>query len=150
MISFNSEKNTFRLDTPNSTYSIFINERGYIGHAYYGSKIGDDDISYLTRNKEYGFSDNKIFREKGSFLDFFPQELPTDGLGDYRESALAVCNSEGHNAIELKYKSHKISGGAQPLPGLPAVLTVLPAHPRASFPDSTRHEATGFPRTFPS
>ena len=122
MISFDSNKKTFRLDTPNSTYSIFINERGYIGHAYYGSKIGDDDVSYLTRNKEYGFSDNEIFREKGSFLDFFPQELPTDGLGDYRESALAVCDAEGHNAIELKYKSHKISGGTQPLPGLPAVF----------------------------
>ena len=77
MISFDSKKNTFRLDTPNSTYSIFINERGYIGHAYYGSKIGEDDVSYLTRNMEYGFSGNKIFREKGMFLDFFPQELPT-------------------------------------------------------------------------
>ena len=122
MILYNKEKNTFRLDTPNSTYSIFINERGYIGHAYYGSKIGEDDVSYLTRNMEYGFSGNKIFREKGMFLDFFPQELPTEGLGDFRESALAVCDSEGHNAIELKYKSHKISGGAKALPGLPAVL----------------------------
>ena len=122
MISFNQKNNTFRLDTPNSTYCIFINERGYIGHSYYGSKIGEDDVSYLTRNKEYGFSDNKIFREKGSFLDFFPQELPTDGLGDYRESALAVCDADGHNAIELKYKCHKISDGAQSLPGLPAVF----------------------------
>ncbi len=122
MITYNKEKNTFRLDTPASTYCIFVNERGYIGHAYYGSKIGEDDVSYLTRNMEYGFSGNKIFREKGSFLDFFPQELPTDGLGDFRESALAVCNAQGHNAIELKYKSHKISEGAKPLPGLPAVF----------------------------
>ncbi len=122
MIIFQKETNSFRLDTPNSTYSIFINERGYIGHAYYGSKIGEDDVSYLTRNMEYGFFGNKIFREKGMFLDFFPQELPTEGLGDYRESALAVCDSEGHNAIELKYKSHKISAGAKELPGLPAVF----------------------------
>ena len=122
MISFNSKTNSFRLDTPNSTYSIFINERGYIGHAYYGSKIGDDDVSYLTRNMEYGFAGNKTFREKGSFLDFFPQELPTERLGDFRESALAVCDSEGHNAIELKYKSHKITGGAKALPGLPAIF----------------------------
>ena len=109
MISFDSKTNSFRLETPNSTYCIFINERGYIGHSYYGSKIGKDDLSYLTRNKEYGFSDSKIFREKGSFMDFFPQELPTDGLGDFREAALAVCDSEGHNGIELKYKNHKIS-----------------------------------------
>lgn len=122
MISFDSKTNSFRLETPNSTYCIFVNERGYIGHSYYGSKIGKDDLSYLTRNKEYGFSDSKIFREKGSFMDFFPQELPTDGLGDFREAALAVCDSEGHNGIELKYKNHKISGGTKPLTGLPAVF----------------------------
>ncbi len=122
MISYNKKNNTFRLDTPNSSYSIFINERGYIGHAYYGSKTGDDDLSYLTRNKEYGFSNNEIFREKGSFLDFFPQELPTEGLGDYRSPALAITDSEGHNAVELKYKSHKISKGTKALPGLPAVF----------------------------
>ena len=122
MISFDSKTNSFRLETPNSTYCIFINERGYIGHSYYGSKIGKDDLSYLTRNKEYGFSDSKVFREKGSFMDFFPQELPTDGLGDFREAALAVCDSEGHNGIELKYKNHKISGGTKPLTGLPAVF----------------------------
>ncbi len=81
MISFDSKNNSFRLDTPASTYCIFINERGYIGHAYYGSKIGNDDVSYLTRNKEYGFSDNKIFRQKGSFLDFFSQELPSKSRG---------------------------------------------------------------------
>ena len=122
MISFDSKTNSFRLETPNSTYCIFINERGYIGHSYYGSKIGKDDLSYLTRNKEYGFSDSKIFREKGSFMDFFPQELPADGLGDFREAVLAVCDSEGHNGIELKYKNHKISGGTKPLTGLPAVF----------------------------
>ena len=122
MISFNDKNKTFRLDTPNSSYCIFINERGYIGHAYYGSKIGQDDVSYLTRNKEYGFADNPVFREKSSFLDFFPQELPTDGLGDFRESALAVSDSQGHNAIELKYKSHTITKGTKALPGLPAVF----------------------------
>ena len=122
MISFDSKTNSFRLETPNSTYCIFINERGYIGHSYYGSKIGKDDLSYLTRNKEYGFSDSKIFREKGSFMDFFPQELPADGLGDFREAALAVCDSEGHNGIELKYINHKISGETKPLTGLPAVF----------------------------
>ena len=57
MITFNKEKNTFHLKTPSSSYCIFITERGYIAHAYYGGKIADDDITYLTRHKEYGFAD---------------------------------------------------------------------------------------------
>ena len=121
MITFNKDNMTFRMDTPNSSYCISIC-KGYIGHAYYGSKLGDDDVTYLARPKEYGFSDSEIFREKGSFLDYFPQELPTDGLGDYRESALAVSDEQGHNGIELKYKSHKICKGTAGLPGLPAVF----------------------------
>ena len=122
MISFDKVNNSFRLDTPNSTYCISICNGGYIGHAYYGSKLGNDDVTYLARPKEYGFSDSEIFREKGSFLDYFPQELPTDGLGDYRESALAVSDDQGHNGIELKYKSQKICKGTAGLPGLPAVF----------------------------
>ena len=122
MITFNKNKNSFHLSTPSSSYCIFVTERGYIAHSYYGAKIGDDDVSYLSRHKEYGFSDSQIFREKGSFLDMCPQELPTDGLGDFRESALGICDAEGHNAVELKYKSHTITDGAKPLPGLPAVF----------------------------
>ena len=49
MITYNKETKTFRLDMPESTYCITISERGYIAHTYFGSKIGEDDISYLTR-----------------------------------------------------------------------------------------------------
>ncbi|MCR4580725.1 MAG: alpha-galactosidase, partial [Treponema sp.] len=122
MILYDKEHNSFRLDTPSSTYCISICNGGYIGHAYYGSKLGKDDVSYLTRSKEYGFSDSPIFREKHSFLDFFPQELPTDGLGDFRQSALAISDSKGHNGVELKYKAHKIYEGAATIKGLPAVF----------------------------
>ena len=122
MISFNSENKTFRLETPASTYVISITDRGYLGHVWYGSKIGDDDLNYLSRPKEFGFADNPIFREKHSFLDYFPQELPTEGVGDYRESALAVKDSEGHNAVELKYKSHSIFKGTAAIKGLPSVF----------------------------
>ena len=122
MITYNNETKTFRIDTQHSTYCITISEKGYVTHSYYGSKIGNDDVSYLTRQFEYGFSRNEIFREKHSLLDFLPQELPADGTGDFRESALAVKNKDGNNAVELKYKSYEILNGAKPIPGLPAVF----------------------------
>ena len=127
MISFDEEKKLFRLDTANSTYCILISERGYLAHCYYGSKIGGDDVSYLTRQKEYGFSDSPVFREKLSLLDFLPQEIPTSGVGDFRESALAVTNSNGNNAVELKYKSYEIFNGTNRLTGLPCVFDSVDA-----------------------
>ena len=122
MIKFNEETQTFRLDTLNSTYCITVAKKGYLGHSYYGKKIADDDISYLMRQSEYFMSDGEVFREKHTLLDFLPQELPTDGMGDFRESALAITNSNGNNGVELKYKSYKICDGAQTLPGLPSVF----------------------------
>lgn len=123
MITFDKEQKTFRLETPDSTYAITIAKKGYVCHTYYGSKIGNDNISYLTRQMEYGFSSEPVFREKLSLLDFLPQELPTDGLGDFRESALAISDSEGHNGVELKYKSHIIYNGTKKVPGLPSVFS---------------------------
>ena len=76
MIKFYEETQTFRLDTLNSTYCITVAKKGYLGHSYYGKKIGDDDISYLMRQSEYFMSDGEVFREKHTLLDFLPQELP--------------------------------------------------------------------------
>lgn len=122
MITFNKKFKSFRIDTPDSTYCISISEKGYVAHSYYGPKLGNDDVTYLTRQFEYGFSHDKIFREKHSLLDFLPQEYPTDGVGDYRESALSIYNENNNNAVELKYKSHKITSGTVELPGLPCVF----------------------------
>ena len=122
MITFNKATRSFRLDTAASTYCILISEKGYIAHTYYGPSIGNDDVSYLARQREYGFSDSPVFREKLGLLDFLPQELPTDGLGDYRESALAITDSNGNNAVELKYKSYEIFDGTNKLKGMPCVF----------------------------
>ena len=122
MITFDEKSKLFRIDTSNSTYCILISEKGYLAHAYYGPKIGKDDVGYLTRQMEYGFSDSPVFREKLSLLDFLPQELPTDGLGDYRESALAITDSNGNNAVELKYKAYEIINGTNKLNGMPCVF----------------------------
>lgn len=122
MIFFDKAQQTFRLETPNSSYCICITQKGYVSHAYYGAKIDSDDISYLTRQFEYGFSTNEIFREKHSLLDFLPMEYPFDGVGDFRKSAIAVTNQNGNNAVELKYKDYKIIEGTVQLDGLPCVF----------------------------
>ncbi|MBR5401128.1 MAG: alpha-galactosidase [Treponema sp.] len=122
MISFNEGTKTFRLDTANTTYCITIAAKGYVAHTYYGAKIAEDDVSYLTRQMEYPFADSPVFREKLSILDFLHQEMPTDGVGDFRKSALAITNRRGNNAVELKYKDYKIIDGCPALAGLPCVF----------------------------
>ena len=100
MIKFNKSKNLFIIETINSHYLIQV-YKGIVSHVYYGSKITpDDDVLYLTRASEIPYGAEAIEREKLSFEDMFPKELPTDGLGDFRETSLSVSNENGNNAVE--------------------------------------------------
>lgn len=120
-ISYNNASRVFKLTSKNSTYMIGItDEAGYIGHIYYGKKVEDTDLVYLLRTKESPFTPSVNKRDTLSFLDSFPMEYSTHGIGDYRESCLSVETKDGVVAAELHYNSHKIYKGKKALEGLPA------------------------------
>ena len=111
MISFNSEKQIFKLDTPNTSYVFGVEDKDkYLIHYYYGKRISGDDVRFLAVPDEGALpSVNK--RDKLSFLDCAPYEYPTKGVGDFRTPALSVKNEKGNEAAELFYDSHKMIKG---------------------------------------
>ncbi len=110
----------FKLDTTHTTYLIGISDEGYVGHAYYGRRLKGFGGKYRLRMEEPPFTPSVNKREKNSFLDCFPMEYSTGGVGDYRESCLNVRNESGSMGSELLYESHEVSEGKPALPGLPA------------------------------
>lgn len=122
-IIYEESKKIFQLNTPNSSYLIgVIDEEQLLGHLYYGKKIGDMDVSYLTR---VGDSIQLPSVSKGERLRFnegLPMEYSTAGIGDYRESCLSVKSKGGYRACKLSYVSHVIYAGKHPLMGLPATF----------------------------
>ena len=120
MIRYCEEKKLFQLDTINTTYVIGLTQEGYVGHVYYGDRLFGEAVSTLLRTEEPPFTPSKNLREKSAFLDFFPMEYPTGGIGDYRESCLDVRNEAGSKAAEILYFSHVITNGKPRLEGLPA------------------------------
>ena len=120
MIRYLEEKKLFQLDTTNTTYVIGLTQEGYVGHVYYGDRLLGEAVSTLLRTEEPPFTPSKNLREKSAFLDFFPMEYPTGGIGDYRESCLDVRNEAGSKASEILYFSHVITNGKPRLEGLPA------------------------------
>ena len=122
-ITFNKNKGIFKLDTKNTSYVIGLADKEqFVGHAYYGQKLRDDDLAYLMRTEEAPFVPSKNNRDRTSFMDAFPMEYPGTGTGDYRQSAIEVRTMSGHNAVELAYVSHKIYAGKPELEGLPATF----------------------------
>ena len=121
-ITFLEKEKVFRLDTPNTSYYMGISDDKYLGHIYYGKKLKETNIRYLLREQEAPFVPSVNGRDKLSYMDCFPMEYPTHGVGDFREDAIAVRTKGGHTALELHYKGHEIIKG-KPMPeGLPATF----------------------------
>ena len=86
----------FTLLTKNSMYQMKVDDLGFSGNPY---AAGD--------NRAYS-------------LDTLPQEFPTYGNGDYRESAVRIRYASGASSCEFRYESAQIMEGKYSLPGLPA------------------------------
>lgn len=122
-IQYYERERIFRLDTPNTSYLIGIaDEENFVGHIYYGKRIGDHDIRFLMRTEEAPFIPSENNRDRLSFYDSFPMEYPTHGIGDFREDCIAVETLSGHAAIQLGYLKHRIYQGKPELAGLPATF----------------------------
>ena len=120
-IRYNEKSKSFQLDTKAASYVIgIVDTEGFVGHAYFGKKLGNDDVTYLMRTEENPFTPERNARDRLSFLDCFPMEYPTGGVGDFRESAVVVRSNGGHRALQLTFDSYCIYKGKKPLFGLPA------------------------------
>ena len=113
----------FKLDTCASTYVIgIVDEEGFVGHAYFGPYIDDHNVGYLMRTGEGPFVPSRNMRDRTTFLDTFPMEYPTHGVGDFRDDAISVRTTGGNTALQLRYVSHEIVSGKPGIPGLPATF----------------------------
>lgn len=121
-IVFQDVKKLFTLHTRNSSYQMMVDEYNNLLHLYYGAK-NNGEMDYLLTYYDRGFSANpyEAGMDRTYSLDALPQEYPTWGTGDYRNTALVVKNTDGSECTALHYVSHTISRGKYSLKGLPAV-----------------------------
>ena len=122
-IAYHKKENVFKIDTEHTSYLIGLADKpAYVGHIYYGGRIADHDLEYLLRTEENPFVPSKNARDKLLFMDAFPFELPTHGVGDFRGDALRVRTENGTEVLELHYVSHEILQEKSQLKGLPATF----------------------------
>ena len=85
---------------------------------YYGAKIGDIDLRYTACRGIGPFSIATVEAEEYA-LDAINGEYPSANEGDYRTAAISVENADGTKGNRLRYKSHRIYAGKEPIEGLP-------------------------------
>ena len=64
-ITYNEASKSFKLDTKGASYVIGIADaEQFVGHAYFGKKLGEDDVTYLLRTQEAPFTPDKNARDR--------------------------------------------------------------------------------------
>lgn len=110
---------TFCLQGKDYTYAMYVNDSGFLQHAYYGKKIGVSDLEYLIGHICSKFAPTKGGLNYDMQFDNMPSECGFYAHGDYREPTVIIERSDGAAMSRLRYVSHKVYGGAPTLAGLP-------------------------------
>ncbi|MFD2327860.1 alpha-galactosidase [Cohnella sp. GCM10020058] len=120
-ILFDRERQTFHLQTPNTSYIITIVEGLYPAHVYWGPKLRNASWpGGLTLRERASFSPTPNPDKPLLSLDSLLQEYPGYGSGDFRSPAYQFGLSDGTTVAELVYRDHRIFAGKPKLEGLPA------------------------------
>ena len=123
-VNYQKEKGLFTLHTKTSTYQMKVDGHGVLLHTYYGPKTDDSDYSYLIMPVDRGFSGQPgdAGNERDYSLDFYPQEYPVYGNGDYRIIGMKAGRKGQVPALDLRYHSSTVTKGKYRLEGLPAMF----------------------------
>ena len=113
----------FHLHTKDSTYQMYADESGVLLHTYYGKRIDGGNLSDLIFQADVGFSGYppEAKGDRTYSLDCLPQELPSDGVGDYRESCVSLVHEDGSMAADFRFESYEILPYAYKVKGMPAL-----------------------------
>ena len=121
-IKYYSDKRIFKLDTSGSSYIFKIGEGGYIMGLYYGARLDEYDVDYLTVRE--GHDSTVPLSASVPDWRFSPDtaqmEYPAYGSGDFRLPAVRIKNAAGNSVTDCRYKSHSIYKGKKPIPGMPS------------------------------
>jgi alpha-galactosidase len=122
-IFFDETQRLFTMHTKHSTYQCMIGPFGFLMHLYYGKRVDDQNMAYLISGRDRGFSGNpyEAASNRSFSADTLPLEYSGTDSGDYRIASAGIVNADGSMALDLRYKSHAITGGKYSLEGLPAL-----------------------------
>ena len=125
-IRFYPENRLFVLDAADCTYAFMVHPRyERLVHLYYGSTLAGDEALKLFNYDTSPRSQTTIppgGNPQDGSLSNLPQEFSSFGCGDFRRPSARVMTSDGFDAVDAKYVSHRIVKGKPKLPGLPAAF----------------------------
>ena len=113
----------FTIQTKDSSYQMFADDKNVLLHLYYGEKIGEENLSGLIFCTDMGFAGNpeEAGPNRKYSLDALPQEIPGSGVGDFRDDMIEIRHADGSFAADFRFDSFEILDYSYAIPGMPAL-----------------------------
>jgi len=118
-MNITANKNIFVINGKRYTYAMYVNDAGYLQHAYYGKKISVSDVHYYINSIGGRLEPKSDDKNYDMAFDTMPTEYGFFAHGDYREPSVIIERKDGAAMSRLKYKSYCITDGAPDVKGMP-------------------------------
>ena len=118
-ILFNEEEKIFHIQTNNSSYVFCVSDYDTVEHLYYGKKIPDDNVKYVSNRQIYAFHAHESRDSRKFSVSSVGLEISPFNSGDFRTPSI-VYNYDGQlDCNRLRYRFHQIYKGRKSIDGLP-------------------------------
>ena len=123
MIRYIPEHKAFLLQGNEYSYVMYVSEANFLQQLYFGAKINENDIAFLT--KYYG---DVVSPKMDAFNidlahEFAPSECGFYARGDYKDPTVIVRRADGSAMSRFRYVNHEINDGTTVLPIMPHAHT---------------------------
>ncbi len=122
MIYFLEDTKTFYLESKNVTYAFCVNEAGFLQHLYFGKRIHREDLTFAPCQHTGWRIHGTYLKKNGKMFNMnaYPNECPTYGRSDYRESMIAL-DFNGVRVGDFEFEGYEILSEKPPICGMPSV-----------------------------
>lgn len=121
-ITFDDKNGVFLLQTPNSTYTIYLYDGRYLLHGSWTRRLStwSGVCALPTIYRVFAPVPESVHGKSNFSLDAQCLEYPVASHSDFRSPAVQVLGDDGTLALDLEYRTHRVLAGKPSLAGLPA------------------------------
>ena len=118
-IRFNEQEKIFHIQTKSSSYVFCVSDYQTVEHLYYGKRIPDDNVRYISNRQIYSFFALEDKENRHFAMATVGLEVAPFNSGDVRTPSVVFDYENNVGCNRLRYRGHQIYKGRKEIDGLP-------------------------------
>lgn len=118
-IRFDEQERIFHIQTQNSSYIFCVSDYELLEHLYYGKRIPEDNVRYISNRQIYSFFAQEDKGNRRFATATVGLEVAPFNNADVRTPSIIFDYGNNVGCNRLRYRSHKIYKGRKAIEGLP-------------------------------